>query len=199
MFSGIIKEIGTCKEVIQGDNLYQIAIEAKYFLDPQLTIGESICISGVCLTLVERKHNLGFFDIATETLKRTTLASKKAGDLFNIEPSLKVGEALSGHFVLGHVDIVTTVLSRQETENTVSFTLRMPREVAPFIAEKGSICLDGVSLTVGEISKESFSVYVVPHTLAVTTFLSLKSNDTINVEVDVISRYLHRLMNTAVT
>lgn len=198
MFSGIIEGIGQVVLVDKKDESGRLEIESDLFLkegEPS-RVGDSVSVSGVCLTLTDINRSRAKFDLSTETKRKTTLGELKVGSLVNLERALKVGAGLHGHFVLGHVDGIIAVSERKAEQNTVCFGLTLPRELRPFIAKKGAIALDGVSLTVGEVEHECFSVYVIPYTLAATTLARWTVGDRINVEVDVIARYLYQLMQS---
>jgi riboflavin synthase len=152
----------------------------------------------VCLTAVEtaKTGNRDTFavDAAVETLRLTTVGRWKSGTRINLERSLRMGDELGGHLVSGHVDGLAEVAAREDMTGMARFVLRVPKPLAKFIAQKGSVALDGVSLTVNEVTDDTFSVLIIPHTLSVTTFGALKTGDTINLEVDVMARYAARLM-----
>ncbi len=135
-------------------------------------------------------------DAAAETLRMTTAGSWKQGTRLNLERAMKVGDELGGHIVAGHVDGVAELVSREDLPDMARLTLRAPRELMRFVATKGSVALDGVSLTVNEVTDETFSVLIIPHTLAVTTFGAAKTGDTMNLEIDLMARYAARLMET---
>ena len=164
---------------------------SEIFSQSPVTIGDSICVSGVCLTVVKFDGTTAYFDIASETRRVTILSSLAVGSRLNLERSLLVGERIHGHFVTGHVDAVTTVSQRREEGgNTVRFEFALPARLRRYVAPKGSVAINGTSLTVGEVSGESFSVYIVPHTLSETTFGELVVGSSVNVEVDILSRYV---------
>jgi riboflavin synthase len=202
MFTGIITDVGRIASVSEGEKLRRIRIESAY--DPaSIAIGASIACSGPCLTVVAVGGRDGgsWFDVdaAAETLARTTVAHWRAGMRANLERSLKIGDELGGHLVTGHIDGVAEIVSREEVTGeglwgaTARFVLRAPASVARFIAEKGSVALDGASLTVNDVDGDSFSVLLIPHTLAVTTFGERRTGDRLNLEVDLMARYAARL------
>lgn len=158
------------------------------------TLGASIAVGGVCLTVVESDAQGAVFDAAFETLQCTTVGSWQAGRRVNLEPALRVGDALGGHLVSGHVDGVGTLRGREPVGDAVKMWFEAPGECAGFIARKGSICVDGVSLTVNEVDASGFAVGIVPHTLEVTTLGELQAGDAVNLEVDVVARYVQRLL-----
>jgi riboflavin synthase len=199
MFSGIVKGLGQVLQVLEkAEGLRRLTIECPY--DPEsIDIGASIACSGVCLTVVSkgrtRKRRYFGADAAAETLRLTTAGSWRAGTVLNLERALRVGEELGGHLVSGHVDGIATLERRQNLPDMARLHIRAPTELARFIAPKGSVALDGVSLTVNEVKGEIFSVLVIPHTLEVTTFGSLLAGARLNLEVDLMARYAARLLD----
>jgi len=196
MFTGIVTEVG---EIIateeRAEGLRRLTIGCAY--DPaSIAIGASICCSGVCMTVVSAGKNNFSVDAAAETLALTTVGQWRKGRRVNLERSLKIGDELGGHLVSGHVDGLAELIARENLTDMARFTLRVPKPLARFIAQKGSVALDGVSLTVNELSDDTFSVLIIPHTLAVTTLGALKQGDRLNLEVDVMARYAARLMET---
>jgi len=193
MFTGIVTDIATIAEIKPGRAVRLFRFETQYDLDT-IAIGASIACNGCCLTVVEKGHNWGFSAEATqETLDKTTLGSWKVGDKVNLERPLKMGDELGGHVVLGHVDGVARVVSVREEAGSKRFTIAPPGDLAKFVAAKGSVCLNGVSLTVNEVDKETFGVNIIPHTQDVTTFGALKAGDPVNMEIDTLARYVARL------
>jgi riboflavin synthase len=157
-------------------------------------LGESIAVNGVCLTAVAL-HNDGFeTDVSAETLAVTALSALTSGSRVNLEPALSVGERLGGHLVSGHVDCVGTVRSREADARSVRFLIEVPPEYRRYIARKGSVCVDGVSLTVNSVSDNSFDVNIIPHTAENTIIGEYQSGTTVNIEVDLLARYLERLI-----
>lgn len=198
MFTGIVTDIGEvlAAEPRAGD-LTRLRI-ACHFPVEDIADGASIACSGCCLTVVAtgRDGNRGWFaaDAAAETLSVTTVGAWRCGARINLERSLRIGDELGGHLVSGHVDGLAEVVAREDLTEAARFTLRAPRALARFIAQKGSVALDGVSLTVNTVEGDSFSVLVIPHTLQVTTLGALKAGDRVNLEVDQMARYAARLM-----
>jgi riboflavin synthase len=198
MFTGIITDVG---EVIavepRGQGLTRLTVACSY--DPDgIEVGASIACSGVCLTVVARgdEGNRGWFavDAAAETLRLTTVGSWRRGTRINLERALKIGDELGGHIVAGHADGIAAVARREDSTDTARFTFRSPQELARFIAPKGSVAVDGVSLTVNDVAADTFSVLIIPHTLKVTTLGLLGARDAVNLEVDLMARYMARLM-----
>ena len=196
MFTGIITDVG---EVIavekRGDTKFTIA---THYDPASITIGASICCSGCCLTAIatgKLQDGRGTFDIeaSAETLSKTTLASWKKGTPINLERSLKIGDELGGHIVSGHVDGLAEIISIIPEGDSLRFVFRVPDTLARYIAPKGSVALDGTSLTVNEVDGVTFGVNIIPHTQAVTTWGHAKTGDLVNVEIDMLARYVARL------
>jgi riboflavin synthase len=198
MFTGIVTDIG---EVIavepRGQNLIRLTIACGYAPE-SIDVGASIACNGVCLTAVARgkDRNRAFFaaDAAAETLHVTTAGHWRVGRRINLERALKVGDELGGHIVAGHVDGLAVVTAREDKTDMARLTFRAPADLARFIAPKGSVALDGVSLTVNEVAQDSFSALIIPHTLAATTLHALAAGDEVNLEVDLMARYAARLL-----
>jgi riboflavin synthase len=201
MFTGIVSDLGEIIEVQEkAENLRRITIGCAYTPD-SIDIGASIACSGTCLTVVERglKGNQAFFavDAAAETLRLTTAGTWRHGTKLNLERALRLGDELGGHMVSGHVDGIAELIARDDFLDSSGLTFRVPAELARFIAPKGSITLDGISLTVNEVNGDTFSVLLIPHTLKVTTFGALQVGARVNLEVDQMARYAARLLDTA--
>jgi riboflavin synthase len=196
MFTGIITDVGRIRAMTQRGDL-RIEIETGY--DPaSIAIGGSIACSGPCLTVVAKgkaAKGKGWFavDVSAETLEKTTAGQWKAGDPLNLERALRVGDELGGHIVSGHVDGVAEIISIKPEGDSLRFKFRAPKDLAKFIAPKGSIALDGTSLTVNEVKGAMFGVNIIPHTRSVTTWGTMKPGDQINLEVDTMARYVVRL------
>jgi riboflavin synthase len=201
VFTGIVSDLGEVLEVDErADGLRRVVIACGY--DPAtIDIGASIACSGPCLTVVERgrKGNRAFFavDVAAETLRVTTAGGWQRGSKLNLERSLRLGDELGGHLVSGHVDGIADLVEREDLPDMARLSLRVPSALARFIAPKGSVALDGVSLTVNEVEGDRFSVLLIPHTLQVTTFGSMGAGARLNLEVDQMARYAARLLQTA--
>jgi riboflavin synthase len=200
MFSGIVTDLGEILDVEEkSDGLRRLRIACNY--DPaSIVVGASIACSGICLTVVERgaKTNRPFFavDAAAETLRLTTAGTWRRGTHINLERSLRLGDELGGHLVSGHVDGIAELVTRDDFLDSAAFTLRAPAALSRFIAAKGSVALDGVSLTVNKVDGEMFTVLIIPHTLKVTTFDAFEPGARLNLEVDQLARYVARLMET---
>jgi riboflavin synthase len=198
LFTGIISGLGEIVEVDeQAEGLRRLTIACDY--DPDsIDIGASIACSGPCLTVVKRgrgNHSSWFaVDAAAETLRVTTAGGWRRGAKLNLERSLRLGDELGGHLVSGHVDGIAALTAREDLPDMARMTLRVPPELARFIAPKGSVALDGVSLTVNEVDGATFSVLIIPHTLKVTTFGALQVGARLNLEIDQMARYAARLL-----
>ena len=201
MFTGIVSDLGELLDVEEkAEGLRRLRIACNY--DPDgIDIGASIACSGVCLTVVERGRsgNRQFFavDAAAETLRMTTAESWRRGGHLNLERALRMGDELGGHLVSGHVDGIAQLIARDDFVDMAGLTLRAPVALSRFIAAKGSVALDGVSLTVNEVKGDTFSVLIIPHTLRVTTFGALAPGARVNLEVDQMARYAARLLEAA--
>ena len=194
MFTGIITHLGKIEALKQSskkDLLLKISVAGK--INRKLTIGCSIACNGICLTLIEQKKSLLSFQASKETCDKTTLANWKIGEEINLEFALRAGDEFGGHMVLGHVDGTAKILAIQSIKDSKKFTFAVKKELMKFIAEKGSVTLNGVSLTVNEVEKNSFSINLIPHTIANTAFKHEASGDLVNLEIDVIARYVLRL------
>ncbi len=197
MFTGIVTDLATVSEVSKGSAAKRFKLATRYDMST-VDVGASIACNGCCLTVVEKGQGWFTADASQETLDKTTLDTWKVGARVNLERPLKLGDELGGHLVLGHVDGVARVTAVRDDAGSKRFTIAPPAELAKFTAAKGSVCLDGVSLTINEVTKEeggkdSFGVNIIPHTLAVTTFGTLKVGDPVNMEIDTLARYVARL------
>lgn len=193
MFTGIVTAKGKLqfRESFNGD--LRIRIEAPEELMKGCRVGDSISISGVCLTMLEPDSTGFSADVSVETLDKTSLGGRRPGDSVNLELAMRASDRLGGHLVSGHVDGLATLISRETDARSERFLFETDRSLAKYIAPKGSACLDGVSLTVNEVDDNRFSICVIPHTLEVTTLGSLEEGENVNLEVDLIARYLDRL------
>jgi len=197
MFSGIIEALGTVRE--NDANLARLVIESALFEAEPPDLGDSIAICGVCLTVAKRQDANLHFDLASETRRVTTIGELTIGASVNLERSLRVGDRIHGHFVHGHVDAVSTVLRIDCESNTWRFECELPEALRQLAVRKGSIAVDGVSLTIGETTAESFSFYVIPHTFSETTFSQLKVGQRVNLEADMLSRYVQGCLTGSLT
>lgn len=189
MFTGIVRELGTV-DAFDGSRLVVAAPETA----GGVAVGDSVSIAGVCLTVVAAEEGRLAFDLVPETLSRTALSRLDPGDRVNVEPSLRVGDPLGGHVVQGHVDAVGTVRSVTPEEDSRRVWVDASDAVARYCLEKGSIAVDGVSLTVAALDDKGFEVALIPHTLAATTLGDLEPGDEVNLEVDVLAKVVERLV-----
>ena len=193
MFTGIVSDLATVAEVAPGPDARRFRFTTSYDLTT-VEMGASIACNGCCLTVVAKGPDWFAADASQETLDKTTLGGWKAGDKVNLERPLRMGDELGGHMVLGHVDAVATVKSIRDEGGSKRYTIVPPPELAKFVAAKGSVALDGVSLTVNEVDNDSFGVNIIPHTQAVTSFGALKPGSRVNMEIDSLARYVARLI-----
>jgi riboflavin synthase len=196
MFTGIISDLGKIADITKGDAASRIKITTSY-ATATIGIGASIACNGCCLTVTEKGSDWFAVDASKETLDQTTLGAWKTGSQLNLERALKFEGELGGHLVSGHVDGTGQITAISEEEGSKRYTLAPPPELMRFIAPKGSVTLDGVSLTVNEVGESTFGVNIIPHTQAVTTFGALATGDALNVEIDLLARYVARLMPPA--
>lgn len=193
MFTGIIEEVGTVRGLMAGGLKARLTVDAPATA-PQVEPGDSVAVNGVCLTVSGIATDQLTFDIVTETLRRSTLGGLKSGGRVNLEGALRVGDRLSGHFVMGHVDGVGQVVRRSDDPGQLTLRIRAPAEVKKYLLEKGSIAVNGVSLTIWEVRGPEFSVALVPHTRSLTTLEQLARGDSVNLEADVLARWVARLV-----
>jgi riboflavin synthase len=193
MFTGLIETVGTVTNV-SGDNPRRLTISASYDT-AEVDIGASIAIDGCCLTVIEKHGNELTYEAATETLKLTTLGGLEKGAKVNLERSMRVGDRLGGHIVLGHVDGVGTVRSREQNGGSWYLGIEAPADLAPLIATRGSVVVSGVSLTVTDVKDRTFYIGLIPHTWEVTNLASYSVGSRINLEADVVARYVQRLLD----
>ena len=193
MFTGIVTDLATVVEVAPGPDARRFCFTTSYDLR-SVDMGASIACNGCCLTVVAKGADWFAADASQETLDKTTLGGWKAGDKVNLERPLRMGDELGGHMVLGHVDAVATVKSIRDEGGSKRYTIVPPPELAKFVAAKGSVALDGVSLTVNEVDNDSFGVNIIPHTQAVTSFGALEPGSRVNMEIDSLARYVARLI-----
>ncbi|WP_181702925.1 riboflavin synthase [Chthonobacter albigriseus] len=197
MFTGIVTDVGEVAALVPRETGVKLRIATAY--DPEtIALGASIACAGACLTVIERgiDGNRRFFDVeaSVETLDKTTLGDWRVGTRINLERALKIGDELGGHIVTGHVDGVATLAARDDVGDMARLTFEAPHALARFIAQKGSVTLDGTSLTVNDVEGDRFSVMLIPHTLAMTTWGASRAGDRVNLEVDTMARYAARLI-----
>ncbi len=198
MFTGIVQEIGRIRRIEAREGAagaldQRLEVSFAQIARERLGLGESICVDGVCLTVAELRADSFIADVSVETLNVTTLGGKQAGAQVNLEPALRAGDSLGGHWVSGHVDGIAEVLTTAEDARSLRVQLAAPSPLARYIARKGSVTLDGVSLTVNDVDGLKFSINLIPHTLTVTTLGALAKGSRLNLEIDVLARYVERL------
>jgi riboflavin synthase len=194
MFTGIIKAKGTIAAMEQRGGDVRLTVRSDGLPWSDYEVGESVAVNGVCLTAVAL-HSDGFdTDVSVETLDVTALGGLAVGSDVNLEPSISLGERLGGHLVSGHVDCTGKVVSRQADARSIRLAIEIPKDYARYVAKKGSVCVDGVSLTVNEVSGNTFELNIIPHTAEVTIIDDYAPGTVVNVEVDLLARYLERLL-----
>lgn len=200
MFTGIVTDVGEVVSATPRSVGTRFRIATSYEVDG-IPLGASIACGGPCLTVVERgsEHGRTWFDVeaSSETLARTTIGGWRPGTRVNLERSLRLGDELGGHMVSGHIDGVASIVQRKDEADMARFALEAPPDLARFIATKGSVALDGTSLTVNGVSGRRFDVMLIPHTLVVTTWGERRAGDRVNLEVDIVARYLERFSQPA--
>ncbi len=192
MFTGIVEEVGRVRAIQRRTGYQRTTLEAMRVM-ADVAVGDSISIDGACHTVVEVGRLTFSFESVSETLERTTLGRLKTGDRVNLERSLKLSDRLGGHLVAGHVDGVGRVLERRRWADNVVYCIGLTDELSPYVADKASIAVDGISLTVVSAGARDFTVTVIPHTLEATTIGERRVGDAVNLEVDMVARYLERL------
>ena len=193
MFTGIIRELGRVAAVEGGDDGVRLVVDAPATAE-SVSIGDSVAINGVCLTVTEATNGSLAFDAVPETLSRSSLGRLSRGEAVNVEPALRAGDPLGGHYVQGHVDGVGRVRGSEAEGDGMRVWFDVPRELHRYLVEKGSVAIEGVSLTVAALDNAGFAVALVPHTLAATTLSRRSAGDPVNVEVDMLAKYVERLV-----
>ena len=200
LFTGLVQEVGEIRSVEprqgSGGADVRLGVGFRAIERARLELGASICVDGVCLTVAELGTDSFAADVSGETLRVTTLGGKRAGSRVNLEPSLRAGDALGGHWVSGHVDGVAEVVATERDARSLQVHIEAPRPLARYIARKGSVTLDGVSLTVNAVDDTRFSINLIPHTLEATTLGALAKGSRLNLEIDLLARYVERLSST---
>lgn len=194
MFTGIVEELGVIKSVRRGADSARLMIDAARVIEGS-RVGDSIMVNGVCLTSVYFGERTFTADVMAETLDKSNLGKLKTGDRVNLERALRLGDRLGGHIVSGHIDGVGTITSREKHDIATLVSIRAPETVMRYIIKKGSVAIDGISLTVVDFAAESFQVSLIPHTARETTLGFKKNGDTVNLEGDIIGKYIERMMN----
>lgn len=193
MFTGIVEEIGKVQSIRRGEKSSTLTISASFVLETTL-IGDSICTNGVCLTVTKINNNSFEADVMAETLRRSNLGVLKIGSHVNLERALTLDKRLGGHLVSGHIDGVGEIISREKEDNAVWITIKASPDILKFIIEKGSIAIDGISLTVAYVDEYVFKVSIIPHTGTNTTLLDKLQGETVNLECDQLGKYVEKLL-----
>jgi riboflavin synthase len=193
LFTGLIEEIGEVVSVARKDGAARLLLKATA-VSSETKLGDSIAINGACLTVVEKKGTMLGFDLSDETLRSTNLGSLRKKDRVNVEPSLRVGSKIGGHFVTGHIDGAGRIQSKALTGEAYKFVIAADKRISDFLVEKGSVTVDGISLTVVDVLREGFSVVIIPHTAKMTTMGSKDRGDSVNIEVDILGKYVSKFL-----
>ena len=195
MFTGIVNEVGTLLGIHRGANSAVLTIGATTILE-DVKLGDSIAVNGVCLTVISFTPSQFTADVMHETLNRSSLGSLRPGSPVNLERAMRADGRFDGHIVAGHIDGTGTIASIRRDDNAIRYTIRTTPAILRYIIEKGSIAIDGISLTVTEVTRETFSVSVIPHTASCTNLAQRRIGDTVNLENDCIGKYVERLLTT---
>lgn len=195
MFTGIVEELGKIKKISQGADSARLLIEGAKVLE-DVKIGDSIAVNGICLTVTEFNHIFFGVDVMAETLRKTNLLQLKPGDYVNLERALRLGDRLGGHIVSGHIDGVGTIVSMQKEDIAMLTEIKAPPKVMKYILTKGSVAIDGISLTVVNHTQDTFVVSLIPHTAKLTTLGYKKIGDQVNLESDIIGKYVEKLLGS---
>jgi riboflavin synthase len=197
MFTGLVQEVGEIRRLEPRNGAVgadaRLVVGFRAIERGRLELGASICVDGVCLTVAQLDADSFTVDVSGETLRVTTLGDKRAGGRVNLEPALRAGDSLGGHWVSGHVDGVAEVIATERDARSLRVSIEAPQPLARYIARKGSVTLDGVSLTVNDVAHASFSINLIPHTLEMTTLGALAKGSRLNLEIDLLARYVERL------
>ncbi|MBE0426743.1 MAG: riboflavin synthase [Nitrospirae bacterium] len=194
MFTGLILEMGEIISMKRRSGGAVLSLKSRE-VSSDSKVGYSISVNGVCLTVANKDRNELSFDLSEETLRSTNLGSLKAGDIVNLEPSLTPDTRIGGHFVTGHVDAVGKIRTKANEGDMLKFGIEVPSDIIDFLVEKGSVALDGISLTVIDILKDSFTVVIIPHTAKMTTLGFKGHGDTVNIEADILGKYVARFLS----
>ncbi len=195
MFTGIVATVGRITQLSRRGDAMRMAIDSAGLDLSDVALGDSIAVSGPCLTVVEFGARHFAVDVSTETLARTTLGARQVGDAVNLEKALRLTDRLGGHLVSGHIDGIGSVVKREPLNDYIRWVVRVPGELAHYLAFKGSVAIDGVSLTVNGVDGDTFDVLTIPHTLERTTLGALSAGAAVNIEVDLIARYIERMLS----
>ncbi len=200
MFTGIIQALGRIEKIDVDESGCRLEVDIQALPDQKTELGDSIAVNGVCLTVVKYDRGRVGFDVSLESLSKTCIEDWKTGDEVNLETALTLQTPLGGHIVTGHVDGIGTTLGREDAGDAIKMLFQVPADLGRYIAQKGSVCIDGVSLTTNQLLEDSkqgttFAVMLVPHTLSVTSLKRLEAGSRVHIEIDVIARYLDRMQS----
>lgn len=193
MFTGLIEDVGSVRRLERAGAAARLTTATKLPLD-SIALGDSVAVNGACLTVVAKGGGELTFDASPETLERTTLGTLGTGAPVNLERALRLGDRLGGHIVTGHVDFIADVSERREVAGNIVFGFRIPGQFARYLVAKGSVTIDGISLTVNAVTDSGFSVNIIPHTAAMTTLSGMKPGGRVNIETDILGKYVERLL-----
>ncbi|HOQ00191.1 MAG TPA: riboflavin synthase [Acetivibrio clariflavus] len=195
MFTGIVEEIGTVKKIIYGSKSIKLSIQCSKIMD-DVKLGDSIAVNGICLTVVDRKSDEFTADVMPETMRKTGLAELKVGYAVNLERALRLSDRLGGHIVSGHIDGTGVIMDKVREDNAIWLTVEAGRDILKYIVMKGSVALDGTSLTVAYVDDKCFKVSLIPHTAGITTLGSKEVGSRVNIECDILGKYVEKLLLT---
>jgi riboflavin synthase len=193
MFTGLIEDVGIVQKLERRGSAAQLTLSTALPVG-EFSLGDSVAVNGVCLTVTRNAAPLLTFDISPETLNTTGLGRLSPGNQVNLERAMRLSDRLGGHIVSGHIDCTATVSRRREESGNIIFEFKLPPEKCRYVIEKGSIAIDGISLTVNSVTTDSFSVNIIPHTAGITTLPGRKPGDVVNIETDIIGKYVERLL-----
>ena len=193
MFTGIVEEIGTVKKIIYGSKSIKLSIQCSKIMD-DVKLGDSIAVNGICLTVVDRKSDEFTADVMPETMRKTGLGELKVGFVVNLERALRLSDRLGGHIVSGHIDGTGVIMDRVREDNAIWLTIEAGRDILKYIVMKGSVALDGTSLTVAYVDDKCFKVSLIPHTASITTLGSKEVGSRVNIECDMLGKYVEKLL-----
>lgn len=194
MFTGIIIETGTVESIDKASGITRLSI-ATPSIHEDAVVGDSIAINGVCLTVVDISDNTLSFELSDETIRTTNLGTIKKGEIANLEPSLRADGKLGGHFVTGHIDTTGIILSKRIVGETIELDIEIPNEFLPYMIDRGSVAVDGISLTVVKVMDRSFRLVIIPHTEKVTNIKDKKPGSTVNIETDILGKYIRKFLS----
>jgi len=187
MFSGIIEELGEVKNICRQENIFLLELKT-FTMQEDIKIGDSISVNGVCLTLIKKVRDILSFEMMAETVKISNLGSLKRGEKVNLERALKMGDRISGHFVSGHIDCLGIIRNKNYIAGNLSFEVAVEQKYMRYLLPKGSVAIDGISLTIAKLKSNTFSVYIIPHTLKSTTLCFKGPSDKVNIEFDILAK-----------